>query len=57
MIAKNLGNISNLRITDRNPNFFEMLVDIEVEDVKHLSNIITALRGTPQISNVKRVRG
>ncbi len=57
VIAKNLGNISNLRITDRNPNFFEMLVDIEVEDVKHLSNIITALRGTPQISNVKRVRG
>ncbi|MDP6709350.1 MAG: DUF5913 domain-containing protein, partial [Alphaproteobacteria bacterium] len=57
VIAKNLGNISNLRITDRNPSFFEMVVDIEVEDVKHLSNIITALRATPQINDVKRVRG
>ena len=57
VIARNEGNISNLRITTRNPNFFEMLIDIEVEDVKHLSNIITALRATPQINDVRRVRG
>ena len=57
VIARNDGNISNLRITNRNPHFFEMVVDIEVEDVKHLSNIITALRATPQINDVKRVRG
>ena len=57
VIAKNMGNISNLRITDRSPHFFEMLVDIEVADVKHLTNIIAALRATPQINEVKRVRG
>jgi len=57
VIAKNLGNISNLKITDRNPNFFEMLIDIEVADLKHLSNIIAALRATPQVSAVSRVRG
>ena len=57
VIAKNLGNISNLRITNRSHHFFEMMVDIEVEDVKHLSNIITALRATPQINDVKRIRG
>ena len=57
VIARNEGNISNLRITNRNQHFFEMVVDIEVEDVKHLTNIITALRATPQINDVKRIRG
>jgi len=57
VIAKNLGNISNLKITDRNAEFFQMRVDIEVADVKHLTNIIAALRATPCISSVDRVRG
>jgi GTP pyrophosphokinase len=57
VIAKNLGNISNLKITDRNLEFFQMRVDIEVADVKHLTNIIAALRATPCISSVDRVRG
>jgi len=57
VIAKNRGNISNLRITDRSVHFFEMLVDIEVADLKHLTNIITALRASPQINDVERVRG
>ena len=35
----------------------EMMVDIEVRDVQHLSDIITALRAEPQISSVERIRG
>ena len=57
VIAKNHGNISNLKITNRSLEFFEMIVDIEVHDVKHLSNIIAALRTTPVISSVERARG
>ena len=57
VIAKNLGNISNLKITNRSTDFFEMLVDIEVQDVKHLTNIIAALRVTPTINSVERARG
>ncbi|MFQ5783458.1 MAG: RelA/SpoT family protein [Alphaproteobacteria bacterium] len=57
VIAKNLGNISNLKITDRSLDFFEILVDIEVQDVKHLTNIIAALRATRVISSVERTRG
>jgi GTP pyrophosphokinase len=56
VIAKNLGNITNLKITNRNPDFFEMIVDIEVRDVKHLTNIIAALRATPAINSVERAR-
>lgn len=57
IIARNLGNISNLKITDRSRDFFELQVDIEVKDVKHLTNIIAALRATPAMSSVERVRG
>jgi GTP diphosphokinase / guanosine-3',5'-bis(diphosphate) 3'-diphosphatase len=57
VIAKNLGNITNLKITNRTQQFWEMLIDIEVRDVKHLSNIIAALRATPAINSVDRARG
>lgn len=57
MIAKNQGNISNLKVTSRSIDFFEMLVDVEVQDSKHLANIIAALRATPVITSVERARG
>ena len=34
-----------------------MLIDIEVKDVKHLTNVIAALRATPAINAVDRARG
>jgi GTP pyrophosphokinase len=57
VIAKNLGNILNLKITHRSADFFEMAIDVEVENLKHLSNIIAALRATPAINSVERARG
>jgi len=56
VIAKNLGNITNLKITNRSTDFFEMIVDVEVRDLRHLTNIIAALRATPVISSVERAR-
>ena len=57
VIAKNMGNISNIRVTDRSTDFFRFQVDVEVADLKHLSNIIAALRATPDISLAERIRG
>jgi len=57
VIARNDGNISNLKITDRSPQFFNMLIDIEVRDVKHLTNVIAALRANPSINSVERACG
>ncbi|NNG03985.1 MAG: bifunctional (p)ppGpp synthetase/guanosine-3',5'-bis(diphosphate) 3'-pyrophosphohydrolase [Inquilinus sp.] len=56
VIGKNGGNITNLKITHRSTDFFEMLIDIDVSDLRHLSNIIAALRATPVISAVDRAR-
>jgi GTP pyrophosphokinase len=55
-IARHKGNISNLKILDRSPDFFEMLVDIEVRDVRHLTNIVAALRAMSEVSEVERSR-
>jgi len=57
MIAKHYGNIINLKITNRTSEFFEMIVDVEVHDVKHLTHIIAALRADPVINSVDRARG
>jgi GTP diphosphokinase / guanosine-3',5'-bis(diphosphate) 3'-diphosphatase len=56
-IGRQGGNISNLKITNRSQDFFEIMVDIEVADVKQLSTIIAALRATPVINSVERARG
>jgi guanosine-3',5'-bis(diphosphate) 3'-pyrophosphohydrolase len=56
VIARNFGNISNLKIVNRSKEFFEMIVDIEVRGVKHLTNIIAALRATAAINSVERAR-
>jgi GTP pyrophosphokinase len=57
MIAKNDGNISNLKIINRSPDFFDMLIDVEVRDVKHLTDIIAALRASPAVNSVERAKG
>lgn len=54
VIAKNHGNISNLNILTKTAGFFELTVDIEVQDVRHLNDIMAALRACPGISNVRR---
>lgn len=57
VIAKSGGNITNLKITSRTVDFWDMFIDVSVNDTKHLNNIMAALRATPQIINVERARG
>lgn len=57
VIAQNHGNIHNLKFTSRSPDFYEMVLDIEVESTKQLNDIIAALRATPEISSVERAQG
>lgn len=56
VIAKNGGNIQNLRITNRTPEFFEVLVDVEVRDLKHLANVTAALRASTTVTSVERTK-
>lgn len=57
VIGKSGGNITNLKITSRSTDFWDMYLDVSVTDTKHLNNIVAALRATPQIVSVERARG
>ena len=57
VIATHLGNINNLKIVNRTPELFEMVLDIEVSDTRHMTDIIAALRATSVVSSVERARG
>ncbi|WP_343564793.1 RelA/SpoT family protein [Kiloniella sp. b19] len=56
VIGRNSGNVSNMKIVHRTLDFFEMLVDVEVQDVRHLANIQAALRAMSVITSVERAR-
>jgi GTP pyrophosphokinase len=54
VVAKYLGNINNLKITNRSTDFFEMSIDIEVRDSTHLNDIMAALRAVSAVNSVER---
>jgi len=57
VVSTNGGNITNLKITNRNLDFWDMYIDVYVQDTQHLNNIVAALRATPEIAEVERSRG
>jgi guanosine-3',5'-bis(diphosphate) 3'-pyrophosphohydrolase len=57
IIAAQNGNITNLKITSRTSEFYELLIDIAVEDLRHLMNIAAALRANSVVQGVDRVKG
>jgi guanosine-3',5'-bis(diphosphate) 3'-pyrophosphohydrolase len=54
LVGEQQANIDNLGVTLRKPDFFLMSVDVEVRDVKHLSDILTALRAQSFVNQVER---
>jgi len=56
LIAEQRANIDYLVTQDRTPDFFRILVDVEVRDVKHLTGILTVLEAQPMVSAVARAR-
>ncbi|HCQ70549.1 MAG: bifunctional (p)ppGpp synthetase/guanosine-3',5'-bis(diphosphate) 3'-pyrophosphohydrolase [Alphaproteobacteria bacterium] len=57
IVAKNGGNIANIKVTNRTVDFWDILLDIYVTDTKHLNNLVAALRATPVVTAVQRARG
>ncbi len=49
------GNIDRLQMIGRRADFTDMLVDLEVWDLKHLRDILSGLRNLSAVSSVERV--
>ncbi len=54
--AKHDGTVVNLKIVNRQLDFMEILVDVEVRDLRHLSTVIAGLRGASGITQVERAK-
>jgi len=56
-ISRQDGDVVNLRIINRQDDFMEMLVDVEVRDLHQLVTVIASLRAAKSVHQVERARG
>src|SRR3984957_7316314 len=57
VIAEHDGNIDNIRMSRRPPDFTSITIDLEVYDLKHLTAIIAQLRAKSVVAKAERVNG
>jgi GTP pyrophosphokinase len=54
-IAKNEANISNFKTVSRERDFFEINLDIEIQNQKQLANIISAVKSKHCVHSIERI--
>ena len=57
LIGETGANIDDIDMVSTSPEFRDMLIDIAVWDIKHLTNILSQLRAKAVVSKVERVNG
>ena len=57
LIGEQRANITDIAFTDRKPDFFRMVIDIEVRDMEHLTHVLTAIDADSDVAQVRRHRG
>ena len=55
-VAKQNASLESLKIVHRQQDFFECLMDIEVRDLRHLSQVIAGLRAAGGVTQVDRAK-
>jgi GTP diphosphokinase / guanosine-3',5'-bis(diphosphate) 3'-diphosphatase len=56
LIGEQKANISDLRFVDRKPDYYRLLVSVELRDATHLHNVLTVLEAETNVAEVKRLR-
>ena len=51
------ANIANIAFQEHSPDFRDVLLDVEVNDLKHLTGIMSQLKAKPVVSKVERING
>ena len=57
IIAEHDGNIDNIQMNRRAPDFTDVSIDLAVWDLKHLNAILSQLRARPVVNRAERVNG
>ena len=56
VIGEQKANISDMKFTERKPDFYRLLIDLDLRDVEHLHMVMTALDAETDVAQVARVR-
>ncbi len=56
IIGEAKGNLTNIKTLKRSPTFFDMVLNIEVNDNRHLIQIVAALRASAYVVSANRTR-
>jgi GTP pyrophosphokinase len=56
LIGEQNANISDLRFIDRKPDYFKLLIDVDLRDAEHMHRIRTALEAESNVSSISRHR-
>jgi GTP pyrophosphokinase len=56
VVSRHEGSVVNLKIVNRQLDFMEILVDVEVRDLRHLSSVIAGLRSANGVTQVERAK-
>lgn len=56
LIGEQDANISDLRFIDRKPDYFRLLIDVDLRDAEHLHRVQTALEAESNVSSIARHR-
>ena len=56
LIGEQNANISDLKFIDRKPDYFRLLIDVDLRDAEHLHRVRTALEAESNVSSIVRHR-
>ncbi|MDJ0993633.1 MAG: bifunctional (p)ppGpp synthetase/guanosine-3',5'-bis(diphosphate) 3'-pyrophosphohydrolase [Dinoroseobacter sp.] len=56
LIGEQRANISDLRFVDRKPDFYRLLLEVEVRDLEHLHRVMTAVQADSDVAELERYR-
>lgn len=56
LIGEQKANISDLSFLVRKPDFFRLLIEVELRDAEHLHSVVSALEAENDVAAVQRVR-
>ena len=56
LIGEQKANISDLRFIDRKPDFFRLIVDVDLRDVEHLHAVMLMLEADSDVADIRRHR-
>ncbi len=56
LIGEQKANISDLEFLDRKPDFYRVLVDVDLRDAEHLHSVISAIEAESDVAEVSRFR-